>query len=222
MHDEVTETDKDIPWHHVQNPIVFSRPHTPPDERWWWMRDEGSISKLPLNMSYIYSIYGLSLCSNQPIPGLVTSQTVTRVDVHIWLGSIPRWLDELRETTEQEWFISPDQDENGDAALTVRKLAGGAYFRLLYSDSAEFIIDRAAARVWATWPLTLTLEDTATYLLGPILGFALRLRGITCLHASAVAIDDRAIALIGAAGAGNLRRQRHSRSAAMRYCPMIS
>ncbi|MGH9848286.1 MAG: hypothetical protein ACREBD_00380 [Blastocatellia bacterium] len=42
----------------------------------------------------------------------------------------------------------------------------------------------------------------ATYLLGPILGFTLRLRGITSLHAGAIAIGNRAIALLGPAGAG--------------------
>jgi len=34
------------------------------------------------------------------------------------------------------------------------------------------------------------------------MGFVLRLRGITCLHASAVAVGGRAIALLGPAGAG--------------------
>ncbi|MBA3757231.1 MAG: hypothetical protein H0X02_13890 [Nitrosomonas sp.] len=48
----------------------------------------------------------------------------------------------------------------------------------------------------------MTLEDTATYLLGPVLGFILRLRGHTCLHASAIAVGDAAIALLGPAGAG--------------------
>ncbi len=36
-------------------------------------------------------------------------------------------------------------------------------------------------------------------LLGLILGFVLRLRGVTCLHASAIAVRDRAIALLGPA-----------------------
>jgi len=35
-----------------------------------------------------------------------------------------------------------------------------------------------------------------------VLGFVLRLRGVTCLHASAIAIDGVAIALAGVAGAG--------------------
>jgi serine kinase of HPr protein (carbohydrate metabolism regulator) len=47
-----------------------------------------------------------------------------------------------------------------------------------------------------------TLADTETYLLGPVLGFAQRLMGILCLHASAVMIDGVAVALCGPAGAG--------------------
>jgi hypothetical protein len=38
--------------------------------------------------------------------------------------------------------------------------------------------------------------------MGPVIAFVLRLRGITCLHASAIAVDDRAIVLFGLAGAG--------------------
>ena len=59
-----------------------------------------------------------------------------------------------------------------------------------------------APRSGLRWPDSSTLEDAATYLLGPVLGFVLRLRGITCLHASAVAVGDRAIALMGPANAG--------------------
>ena len=45
-------------------------------------------------------------------------------------------------------------------------------------------------------------RDTATYLLGPVLGFVLRLRGIACLHASAISIDGRTVLLLGPAGSG--------------------
>jgi hypothetical protein len=48
----------------------------------------------------------------------------------------------------------------------------------------------------------LTLEDTATYLLGPIFGLVMRLQGVPCLHASAVAVEGRAVVLLGPAGAG--------------------
>jgi hypothetical protein len=84
----------------------------------------------------------------------------------------------------------------------VWRLAGGDCFRLLYSDGVEFFVARDGSEVWAAWPDASSLEDAATYLLGPVLGFVLRLRGIACLHASAVAVGNRAIVLLGPASAG--------------------
>ena len=48
----------------------------------------------------------------------------------------------------------------------------------------------------------MTIEDVVVYLMGPILGFVLRLRGHTCLHASVINIDDQAVALVGPGGSG--------------------
>src|SRR6188474_787345 len=76
------------------------------------------------------------------------------------------------------------------------------YFRFRYADETEFVVDKAGTQVWAAWREPLTIEDTATYLLGPVMGFVMLLRGVVCLHASAVAIGDKAIALLGPAGAG--------------------
>jgi hypothetical protein len=78
----------------------------------------------------------------------------------------------------------------------------GRYYRFCYADGTEFLIDEAGSEVWARWSDPLTLEDTATYLLGPVMGFVMLLRGIVCLHASAVAIGNEAIALVGPAGSG--------------------
>lgn len=46
------------------------------------------------------------------------------------------------------------------------------------------------------------MEDLSTYFLGPGMGFILRRRGITALHASALCLDGKAIVLTGEAGAG--------------------
>jgi len=78
----------------------------------------------------------------------------------------------------------------------------GGRFRLPFADGTCFFLDTGTATVWATWPEPLTLEDTATYLLGPVLGFYLRLQGHVCLHASAVVLDGRCIAFAGPAGSG--------------------
>ena len=81
-------------------------------------------------------------------------------------------------------------------------MAGSRYLRLAYFDGTQFWLDREGTEVWATWPENLQIEDTATYLLGPVLGILLRLRGVTCLHASAVAFGDAAVAFVGSEGAG--------------------
>jgi hypothetical protein len=85
--------------------------------------------------------------------------------------------------------------------LTILKLAGAAGFRMCYCDGAEFIVGRGGGAVLAV-PGTVPAGDLASYLLGPVLGFVLRLRGVTCLHASAVAIGGCAIAFLGPPGAG--------------------
>jgi hypothetical protein len=102
---------------------------------------------------------------------------------------------------EECWYSSPIA-EAGSPAVQVWRAADHACFRLRYSDGTEFIVDRTGTDVWATWLDGSTLEDTATYLLGPILGFVLRLRGVTCLHASAVDIGGCAIVFAGPANAG--------------------
>lgn len=76
------------------------------------------------------------------------------------------------------------------------------HFRLRYSDETEFFVAKSGDEVWATWPDGLTLADTATYLLGPIMNIVLRLRGTVALHASVVRIGEVAAAFVGAEGAG--------------------
>jgi hypothetical protein len=99
-------------------------------------------------------------------------------------------------------YVSPILDGQGHPNLTVAKLAGGKYIGLFYSDGARFAIDLEGRKVLADWPENYAFEDACTYLLGPVLAFVLRLRGVTCLHASAVVVDGRAIVLFGPAGAG--------------------
>jgi hypothetical protein len=86
--------------------------------------------------------------------------------------------------------------------LIIWKIDAGEGFKLCYSDGTEFMVDRLGTSVSATWPAKATVDDTATYLLGPVMGFVLLLRGLHSLHASAVAVGDQAVALVGPAGAG--------------------
>jgi hypothetical protein len=154
-------------------------------------------------VAFLYFGFGLHLHSNQPIPGLVALATTSRIpDVQIWLDLAPPWLNGLEAVRSQLCYVSAYQNEQGLPLLTIQQWMGGDYFQLTYGDRTEFIVDRAGTQIWVTWPDTLTVEDTATYLLGPILGFVLRLRGVVCLHASAIAVGDQCMAIVGPAGAG--------------------
>ena len=87
-------------------------------------------------------------------------------------------------------------------SLVVSKLVRTGHFWFVYDDAVEFIVDEQGSHVWAKWPNGLTIDDVSIYLLGPILGFVLRLRGTLSLHASVVELDRKAIAILGPAGAG--------------------
>jgi hypothetical protein len=99
-------------------------------------------------------------------------------------------------------YVSSYTDAAGEPALRAWETADGASLHLAYSDATEFWLDRKGAAIWALWSERSSLENAISYLLGPVLGLMLRLRGIVCLHASAVAFDDHCVAFVGSAGAG--------------------
>lgn len=162
-------------------------------------------------LNFTYSVFGLSLRSNLPIPNLTTEvlaeefpslESSNDLTVAIHLRTSPHGNAAIPPGPEQLSYDSPYKDEAGNPALRIWKVAGSRYLRLAYFDGTQFWLDREGTEVWATWPENLQIEDTATYLLGPVLGILLRLRGVTCLHASAVAFGDAAVAFVGSEGAG--------------------
>jgi len=153
-------------------------------------------------VQFHYFTFGLHLHSNKLIPGLVALPTMPEVDVQVWLDLTPLWLKEISLESPETWFVSAAQNQDGKPVLTIRQLLSGAYFQVTYYDGTEFIINQIGTEIWATWLDTLTLEDTATYLLGPIMGFLLRLRGVVCLHACSIKVGDKCLAIVGPAGAG--------------------
>jgi hypothetical protein len=97
-------------------------------------------------------------------------------------------------------YRTPETETAPGDTLVVHEFPEG--FLLRYADDTQFHVSRDGTGLWATWAPSSTLADTETYLLGPVLGFAQRLMGVLCLHASAVVVDDIAIALCGPGSAG--------------------
>jgi hypothetical protein len=89
-----------------------------------------------------------------------------------------------------------------DPVCVVTALGVDEFFELDYTEGVQFVIDSPPKRLWATYRPPLTVEDLATYLLGPIAGFILRQRRIIALHASAVRIGESAVILAGASARG--------------------
>jgi hypothetical protein len=147
-----------------------------------------------------YQGFGLTLESNVALPALLPSVGAGPADVRLLLGADAEPLPTSRASLEL-CYTSPYRDADGSPQLRLWK-SGEGFLRLEYRDATTVVIDKGGTRVWATWAPDATLEDTATYLLGPVLGLVLRLRGITCLHASCVAVADGCIAFAGASGAG--------------------
>jgi hypothetical protein len=143
-------------------------------------------------------VYGLRISVPEALPGIPFESEFSEIDVRIRLKQFPA----PSPLPSGFFYISPQDGERGEPNLRVGALPGGKHIGFFYGDGARFAVDREGREVWADWPREYTLEDAATYLLGPIFAFVLRLRGFACLHASAVALDGRAIALFGFAGAG--------------------
>jgi hypothetical protein len=116
-------------------------------------------------------------------------------------------------------YASAELDAQNRPALRIWENKESGLLRLEYCDGTIFWLNHERTAMWAEWPDSLTIEDAATYLVGPVLGLLLRLRGVNCLHASAVVIGDGAVAFVGAAGSG---KSTTAAALARRGCAVIS
>lgn len=139
--------------------------------------------------------------SNLAIPGLNPEQVHLEAELKVTLGFEPTWSQNWSESAEP-WHVDESYAEDKVPNLSIWKDKTQERYRSSYADGTSFFIDMAEGKVWAVWSEDATIEDTATYLLGPVFGLILLLRGVVSLHASAIAVNGRAIALMGRAGAG--------------------
>jgi hypothetical protein len=151
-------------------------------------------------LRFTYRILGLRVRSNLALPVLEPTQTdCQEAEVSLHFGSFPA---QERPANEELFFTSSIRSENGEPMQRIWKMAEGALLRIDYADGTQFWLDRSGREVWSRWSGNSSFEDAVSYLLGPILGYVLRLRGIPCLHASAVRCGARAAVFVGPGGAG--------------------
>jgi hypothetical protein len=131
----------------------------------------------------------MPVSSNTPLP-----------DVEIKFGAVPPSIS--MNDSRKLRYMSPFLTHAGEPALQIWDVQDGEFLLVSYCDQAEFWLDRRCGTLWARWPGNSSLENTLSYLVGPIMGLLLRLRGAVCLHASAVNVDDFAVIFVGLEGAG--------------------
>lgn len=135
------------------------------------------------------TLFGLHVRSTHPIPfALPAAQEAP--DVVATFGLMPEWL--------AETAIVPNRMARDESPYALSR-AGEAYL-FDYADGTRIVVKRDA--IWMTWREPLNFDDACTYLVGAAFALLLRLRGAACLHASAVAVSDRAVAIVGPSGSG--------------------
>jgi hypothetical protein len=157
-----------------------------------------------LNEKFTYVAYGLRLACDRPIAGLIAmeSETQIRPDITVRFRSEGQEIAVESMAPEALWYTSEILDNDGKSALQIWKEIPGGDYRIRYSHGLEFRVDATASSIFVNADEKSTPEEIAEFLLGPVMGIVLRLRGCTCLHASAVDLDGQAVAFVGNEGAG--------------------
>ncbi len=151
---------------------------------------------------FAYSAFGLRLVSTRQLHGLIPigGQTaIADLRIEFVKGANGTIGDPAGETI---WYTTDILDEHGDPALRIWKgRSAGEYF-IRYINGLTFCLDSTITRMLVLCGQPMSHADVCSFLLGPVMGIALRIRGITCLHASAVEIRGHAVAFLGQMGAG--------------------
>jgi hypothetical protein len=171
-------------------------------------------------VSYSYRAYGFGINSTIPIAGLEScAPDVRGGELFFETGPAPDWAIAGKILPGRVISHRPEDVETLDPSFVLTEHGQGKCFELAYSDGTCFVIDESAHRIWGTFEPPLTPEDLATYFLGPVMGFLLRQRHVTCLHASAVEIWGHAVAFSGDAGQG---KSTTAAALALRGIPVLS
>lgn len=149
-----------------------------------------------MTRTHHYRLYGLHVASERSLDALpLRSAEPATPDVRVLFDTPDAFWDDAVETGRSYRRVTL-----GETPLQIDRTEHGWAWR--YPDDTRFFVSEAGTEIRLRWPEHYVLEDALTYLLGPILGFVLRLRGVRSLHASSVVIDGSAICFVGPRGAG--------------------
>ena len=144
-------------------------------------------------MRFAYTAAGYTLVAERPLAGLAPG-TNPAGEIAVHVDAAPSWADQASDLIHE----SPYFQDNGRPLVRVARGAHGLCFH--YADDCRFWVAADGSAVWMTFASS--LEDACTYLVGPVFSAILRLRRQFALHASAVVLEEGAVAFCGPHGAG--------------------
>lgn len=171
-------------------------------------------------MSYSYRVYGVRIESTISIVGLEPCPPDSLpVSLRFESGPEAEWVKRETGSNGRIVVLRPTEEESSDPAFILTEYGDGKLCELSYSEGARFVVTRSTDRMWGTVQPPLTEEDLASFFLGPVMGFVLRRRQMTCLHASGVELHGRAVVFSGHAGYG---KSTTAGGLALRGVPILS
>jgi hypothetical protein len=152
-----------------------------------------------MTSSFSYTVHGLRLRSTLPLPGLPAASGGP-ADVTIeFRGAVDCGASILTS--------APTYQEGIVAVWHLGRDTWGLRYGNANDDSLTVLVSQAGRHITVAWTSQhIAMEAApslfAPILLGSVMGAALHLRGVPCLHASAAVVDGRAALVLGTSGAG--------------------
>ena len=141
-----------------------------------------------------YSIYGMNVLVSGAQGRFEAWPGSPPASLSLHLDGLPDWVE---SRPREPWYQSLLA-----GGPTMYRLACEPFYLCRFRDGCQFLFHRDGGEIWAAWPRQFDLADVTPYILGPVMGCALRFQGVSTLHASVVEIGGRAVLVTGGVGAG--------------------
>lgn len=149
---------------------------------------------------YLYEVYGLRLRCTHALRYLNCCSTIVNHNITVDLSN--QLPDDL--AFHQNWLcIYPPQDIR-QIGVSVYRTTQWFYIHFARDreSSLRFYLSACGQHIHCDKSESIPQSDIESFLIGPVLGFALRLLNKTCLHASVLSYQTHALALLGPKGTG--------------------
>lgn len=148
-------------------------------------------------MSFQYKIYGLCVNSSRRIKVLEEQSCFTNDLTVLWTTNAAETPD-----IELDWHevITATLLAKDRITYFTALSQEGVYHKLCFVTDYggfNFIVSPTKERIWLVYSPDEPATNLDSYFVGAVLGCVLRLRGVLCLHASVVRIDDNAVVFLG-------------------------